>query len=108
MLAYKCLSCGCIHGWIDHPKVTKIERDSRGGWEHVWWCPNCNREHRTTDGTMLGRTERLWSEVHDLSWEVIERRYFEDGSVEVVIERNELGEKRSTERRLWGRNYGRL
>ena len=63
MITYKCLGCGCIHGWGDRPQVTKVTRHVRYPGEDVWYCPKCNREHRTTDGTMLGQPQKLWREV---------------------------------------------
>ena len=65
MRAYKCLKCGCIHGWIDHPLVTRVTRHSRYPGEDVWYCPNssCDKEHRTTDGTMFGQLRKLWEVV---------------------------------------------
>ncbi len=64
MIAYKCLKCNCIHGWIDHPLVTKITRHIRYPQEDVWYCPGCGQEQRTTDGTMLGQLYKRWERVN--------------------------------------------
>lgn len=66
MIAWKCLRCGCIHGWGDHPKVTKVERHVRLSGEDVWWCPQCNRQHRTWDGTLMGQSQKLWEQIPNI------------------------------------------
>lgn len=30
MIAYRCLRCGCTHGWGNHPRVIKVQRHIRG------------------------------------------------------------------------------
>jgi len=62
--AWQCLSCGCIHGWIDHPLVTKVERHHRMSMEDVWWCPRCGVRHRTSDGSLLGQPSKQWKELY--------------------------------------------
>lgn len=61
--AYRCLTCGCLHGWTRHPAVMPIKHHHRYPLEDVWWCPQCTREHRTTDGTMLGQLRKRWEIV---------------------------------------------
>ena len=73
--AYLCLNCQCLHGWIDHPAVTKVTRHDRGSWEDVWWCPNCNAQHRTTDGSLLGQLQKRWRDVPDVEQFLEEERY---------------------------------
>ena len=31
--------------------------------EDTWWCPACNKEHRTHDGTMMGQVHKGWREA---------------------------------------------
>lgn len=61
--AYLCLSCGCIHGWADHPNVVKVKRHIRYSQEDVWFCPRCGKEHRTFDGSFFGQSSKMWEEV---------------------------------------------
>lgn len=65
MITYLCMKCNKLHGWGDHSNVTKVTRWSRLPSEDVWYCPNCGREHRTTDGTMFGQAQKLWKIVVD-------------------------------------------
>lgn len=62
--AILCLKCHTVHGWIDHPLVKKVTKGYRGSMEDVWWCPGCNREHRTWDGSMMGQYQKLWKEIN--------------------------------------------
>jgi len=64
--AIRCV-CGCIHGWITHPAVRKVTRESRTAMETVWYCPACGRQHRTTDGTWLGQPRKAYEEITDES-----------------------------------------
>lgn len=62
MLAYRCLRCGCLHGWVDHPAVLRVLVDRREpiiagslppgttGVNHFWNCPLCGFEHASTYG----------------------------------------------------------
>lgn len=61
--AIRCLDCGCIHGWIDHPLVKKVTQHDRMPMEDVWNCPQCSREHRTHDGGFFGQMQKRWEEV---------------------------------------------
>jgi hypothetical protein len=74
MLAYQCLKCNTVHGWVDHPNITKIRRHIWYLGEDVWYCPSCQCEHRTTDGTMFGQTQKLWKEVDPDNIELRELR----------------------------------
>ena len=70
-LAWRCLACNCVHGWMDHPAITKVTRHHRGSMEDVWWCPGCGAQHRTHDGTALGQVSKRWEELTceaDLEW----------------------------------------
>jgi hypothetical protein len=75
--AIKCLECGCIHGWIDHPHVVKIEKHSRTSMEDVWYCPECNKQHRTTDGTMFGQLYKRYEEIPDIEIYLAREPFFE-------------------------------
>lgn len=46
-IAYICLQCGHVHGWLDHSNVMKITSHQRYADCDVWRCPSCNFEHRT-------------------------------------------------------------
>jgi len=61
--AIRCLNCGCVHGWVDHPQVKKVEKHHRGSMEDIWWCPQCDRQHRTHDGSWFGQMQKLWEEI---------------------------------------------
>lgn len=62
MLAYRCLRCGCIHGWFTHPAVTPVRKARREpnvagslpsgltGMNWFWSCPRCGAEHGSTHG----------------------------------------------------------
>ena len=95
--AILCQDCGCIHGWVDHPKVTKIIRDSRSTMESIWWCPRCRKEHRTTDGSMFGQHRKAYEEIHSQQklQEILEQRshqrMFHGGQVSWVNPDNFLG-----------------
>lgn len=66
MTAYLCHQCNTIHGWIDHPSVMKVTRHHRGSMEDIWYCPNCNKEHRTHDGTFLGQSQKHWERINNI------------------------------------------
>ncbi len=74
-MAYLCLRCNAIHGWDDHPRVQKVERHFREEFEDIWYCPKCGKQHRTTDGTLLGQLYKEWREF-DLNNEPIEEGPF--------------------------------
>ena len=78
MLAYRCLVCGCVHGWIDNPLVMKVEKHIRLSMEDIWYCPRCNREHRTWDGTWLGQLEKKWEKITDGDYEEKNVRVVQD------------------------------
>ena len=63
MIAYRCLNCGCIHGWYDHPQIAKVKKHTRGAWEDIWHCPKCNAQLRTNDGTVFGQLQKRWEEI---------------------------------------------
>lgn len=60
MYAYRCRPCGCLHGWFDHPAVTRVRTERRElltagclppgtTGANVWWnCPRCGTEHVST------------------------------------------------------------
>jgi hypothetical protein len=62
MYAYRCLRCGCLHGWFDHPTVTRVRTERREpiiagclppgttGVNEFWYCPHCGAEHVNTYG----------------------------------------------------------
>lgn len=62
MFAYRCLRCGCLHGWFDHPEVTRVRVERREpiiagnlppgttGVNEFWNCPRCGIEHVNTYG----------------------------------------------------------
>lgn len=83
MTAYLCLRCNCIHGWGEHPLVKKVEKHQRLAWEDIWWCPGCNRQNRTWDGSMMGQSDKMYKEVdvENLSHQVA--MCGRDGHVEV-------------------------
>lgn len=64
MNAYECLSCGCVHGWQQHPNVRLVTRHHRHPSEDIWYCPNCGKEHRTSDGSWFGQSWKGWREVN--------------------------------------------
>jgi hypothetical protein len=57
MYAFRCLRCGCLHGWFDHPAVLRVRRERREpiragslppgttGVNVAWECPGCGAEH---------------------------------------------------------------
>lgn len=63
MIAYKCLTCGCIHGWENHRLIKKVTKHIRGAWEDIWYCPYCGEQFRTNDGTMFGQLHKRWKEI---------------------------------------------
>ncbi len=65
-VAYLCLNCKCLHGWEKHPAVVKIIRHERGMMEDIWYCPDCNTQHRTTDGSLWGQLYKQWKEIPDV------------------------------------------
>ena len=62
MYAFRCLRCGCLHGWFDHPAVTRARTERRQpvvagslppgttGVNVSWGCPGCGAEHINTHG----------------------------------------------------------
>lgn len=62
-MAYRCLNCDCIHGWEKNERVKLVTEHVRYPGEDVWWCPNCGKEHRTTDGTWFGQTHKMYEPV---------------------------------------------
>jgi hypothetical protein len=62
MYAFRCLQCGCLHGWFDHPAVTLVHKERREpivagslppgttGVNVFWDCPRCGFEHVNTYG----------------------------------------------------------
>lgn len=80
--AYLCLDCRCLHGWIEHPFIHQVTHEQRYSGEHLWYCPQCRKEHRTTDGTPLGQLRKRWREIVDVEQylhEERERLYFTSG-----------------------------
>jgi len=64
-VGYLC-ACGCLHGWITHPLVTKVDpaKTERLPMESSWVCPGCGRRHRTADGELLkGRPIKEYRQV---------------------------------------------
>lgn len=64
MFIYLCRNCDTFHTWDDHPRIARVIKHDRLTGEDIWYCPNCNRQHRTTDGTMLGQVSKLWKEFN--------------------------------------------
>ena len=65
---YLCLACKCPHGWEDPKKVKNrnykmVTRHHRGMGEDIWYCPNCNKEHRTHDGSAFGQVTKQWKQI---------------------------------------------
>jgi hypothetical protein len=62
MYAFRCLRCGCLHGWFQHPAVTRVHTERREpivagnlppgttGVNLSWDCPECGAEHISTYG----------------------------------------------------------
>ena len=62
MYAYRCLRCGCLHGWFGHPAVTRVCTERREpiiagslppgttGVNVSWDCPGCGFAHVNTYG----------------------------------------------------------
>src|SRR5262245_12044052 len=62
MYAFRCLRCGCLHGWFAHPAVTPVRQERREpivagnlppgttGVNTAWNCPKCGAEHVNTYG----------------------------------------------------------
>jgi hypothetical protein len=62
MFAFRCLQCGCLHGWIDDPAVVKVQKETTEpivagslepgttGVNATWYCPRCGAEHVTRHG----------------------------------------------------------
>ena len=62
MYAFRCRRCGCLHGWFDHPSVTRVRTERREpivagslppgttGVNVSWDCPGCGAEHLNTYG----------------------------------------------------------
>jgi hypothetical protein len=62
MYAYRCQRCGCLHGWFDHPAVTRVRTERREpitagslppgttGVNVFWNCPRCGTTHANTYG----------------------------------------------------------
>jgi hypothetical protein len=67
MYAYRCLRCGCLHGWFDHPAVIKVHTEKREptiagclppgatGINESWACPQCETEHVNAYGARQSR-----------------------------------------------------
>jgi len=60
-IVYVC-GCGCFHGWQEDGAgiIRLVTKHVRYTMEDVWWCPGCEREHRTNDGTMFGQPRKEW------------------------------------------------
>lgn len=73
MVAYRCLNCGCVHGWEKHRLIVKAAQPIRNAWEDIWYCPQCGIQHRSTDGTLLGQINKRWKQLED--FEEVKRDY---------------------------------
>jgi predicted nucleic-acid-binding Zn-ribbon protein len=83
MYAFRCLKCGCVHGWIDHPTVTRVRQEKREpivagslepgmtGVNVSWQCPACGVTHRNEyeeDSVIPPSTEQIRLRAY-LLWE---------------------------------------
>jgi hypothetical protein len=83
MVAYRCLRCGCLHGWFDHPSVARVRTELRQpivagslpagttGVNETWLCPRCGTEHINAYGPRplrVPQTEEVRVRAHEL-WE---------------------------------------
>jgi len=62
MYAFRCLRCACLHGWFDHPAVTRVRSECREpivagrlvpgttGVQLSWRCPQCDTRHFSVYG----------------------------------------------------------
>lgn len=64
IVVYVCNCCGCFHGWKEGDAVVKlVTKHVRGPRDDQWWCPQCDKEHRTHDGCALGQLRKEWREA---------------------------------------------
>jgi rubredoxin len=82
MTIYRCLNCNGYHGQTNHQEVkhyvqpiTQFVRDT---YENRWQCPNCGQNNRTTDGTLLGQSVKMYEEITEQQVLLLEQRQMDD------------------------------